>query len=153
MARPSDAIWRHRYGSISAQAMACCLEPRGHCLNQYWFIISKVQSHSSKAISQEIPQPSLTKINLKKHLSEISFKSPMGQWSDLNLCEDKWRFQVTDIYCKKTRSIRMFGWSVSVSVQWRYINHILLFATNTNNRYTMLFRDNSYEGRIIGLYW
>ena len=40
--RPSDAIWRHRSGSILAQLMACCLTAPSHYLNQCWLIINKV---------------------------------------------------------------------------------------------------------------
>ena len=45
---PSDAIWRQRSGSTSAQVMACCLTAPSHYLNQCWLIISKVEWHSSK---------------------------------------------------------------------------------------------------------
>ena len=31
--RPSDAIWRHRFGSTLAQVMACCLTAPSHYLN------------------------------------------------------------------------------------------------------------------------
>ena len=43
---PSDDIWRHRAGSTLAQVMACCLTALSHYLNQYWLIISQVQSQS-----------------------------------------------------------------------------------------------------------
>ena len=45
----SDAIWRHRSGSILAQVIACCLTAPSHYLNQYWFIISEVFWHSPKS--------------------------------------------------------------------------------------------------------
>ena len=35
-------IWRDRYGSITAQVMACCLTAPSHYLNQFWLIISDV---------------------------------------------------------------------------------------------------------------
>ena len=44
---PRDAIRRHRSRSTLAQAMACCLTAPSHYLNQCWFIISKIQLHSS----------------------------------------------------------------------------------------------------------
>ena len=61
--RLSDAIWRHRSGSTLAQVMACCLMAPSHYLNQCWLIISKIQL--LMAISQEIHQSSMTKINMK----------------------------------------------------------------------------------------
>ena len=65
--RPSDVIWRQRSGSTLAQGMACCLMAPGHYLNQCGLIISEVQWHSIRirAIPQEIPQPSITKVRLK----------------------------------------------------------------------------------------
>ena len=44
---PNDAIWRHRSGSTWARVMACCLTAPSHYLKQCWFIISKIQLHSS----------------------------------------------------------------------------------------------------------
>ena len=66
--RPSEAIWRHRCGSTLAQVMACCLMAPSHYLNQCWLVISEVQWGNDiniRAISQEMPQPSVTKICLK----------------------------------------------------------------------------------------
>ena len=45
----SDAIWRHRSGSILAQVMACCLMAPSHYLNQWWLVISKVQWDSPES--------------------------------------------------------------------------------------------------------
>ena len=39
--RPSDAIWRNKFGSTLAQVMACCLTAPSHYRNQCW-LISKV---------------------------------------------------------------------------------------------------------------
>ena len=44
--RPSDAIWRHRSGSMLARVMACCPSTPSHYLNQCWLIISRVSWHS-----------------------------------------------------------------------------------------------------------
>ena len=33
---PSDAIWRHRFGSTLTSVMACCLTAPSHYLNQCW---------------------------------------------------------------------------------------------------------------------
>ena len=63
---PSDAKWRHRFGSTLVQVMACCLTAPSHYLNQYWLVICKVQWHSFEGnFTREIPQPSITKIGLK----------------------------------------------------------------------------------------
>ena len=47
----SDAIWRHRSGSILAQVMACCLTAPSHHLNQCWLIVSTDQWRLSKGNS------------------------------------------------------------------------------------------------------
>ena len=62
---PSDAIWRHRSGSTLGQVMACCLTAPSHYLTQCWLIISESSDHQLRAISQEMPQPSITKVSLK----------------------------------------------------------------------------------------
>ena len=43
---PSDAIWWHRFCSILAQVMACCLVAPSHYLNQCWVVISGVLWYS-----------------------------------------------------------------------------------------------------------
>ena len=45
---PSNAIWRHRFGSILAQIMACCLVAPSHCVNQSWLVINLVWWHQSQ---------------------------------------------------------------------------------------------------------
>ena len=44
---PRGTIWRQRSGSTLVQVMACCLTAPSHYLNHCWFIINKVQRHSS----------------------------------------------------------------------------------------------------------
>ena len=71
---PGDAKWRQSYGSTSAQLMACSLTAPSHYLNQCWLIISEVQvTFIIRAISQEMPQPSITKIHLK--IAYLNFHS------------------------------------------------------------------------------
>ena len=60
--RPNDTIWWQISGSTLAQVMACCLTAPSHYLNQCWLIISCIHL---RTISQEIPQPSTTRISLK----------------------------------------------------------------------------------------
>ena len=62
---PSDAIWRQSSGSTLAQVMACCLMAPSHYLNRHWLIISKSSDIYIRAIAQQMPQPSITKIHLK----------------------------------------------------------------------------------------
>ena len=60
--------------------MACCLTAPSHYLNQCWLITSKVYWHSSRAIPQQIPQPSVNKISLKITYSKFHSYLPRGQW-------------------------------------------------------------------------
>ena len=69
---PSDAIWWQRSGSTLAQVMAWSLQAPSHYLNQCW-LISDIHI---RAISQEMPLPSIT----ENYISKISFKFPRGQW-------------------------------------------------------------------------
>ena len=62
---PSDAIWRHRSGSTLAQVMAGCLTAPSHYLNQCWLIINLSSDIHVWAISQEMPQSSITKTCFK----------------------------------------------------------------------------------------
>ena len=59
-----------RYGSTLAQVMACCLMAPSHYLNQCWLIISGIHL---RTFSQEIPQPSITRI------SAVDKRSPSRQ--------------------------------------------------------------------------
>ena len=61
----SDTIWWHRTGSTLVHVMAWCPQAPSHYLNQCWLIISQVRWQSCEGNSQEIPQPSITKISLK----------------------------------------------------------------------------------------
>ena len=62
---PSDVIWRWRSWSTLGQIMACCLTAPSHYLNQCSLTISMVQWHLPQGVSQEIAQPSTTRISLK----------------------------------------------------------------------------------------
>ena len=64
---PSDAKWWQRHVSTLAQVMVCFLMAPSHYLSQCWLIISKVQWQSPGAVSQEIPLPSINKIQLKNN--------------------------------------------------------------------------------------
>ena len=63
--RPSDAIRRQRSGSTLAQVMSCCLTAPSHYLNKCWLSSLRSREVHLRAISLEISQPSVTKINLK----------------------------------------------------------------------------------------
>ena len=76
---PSDAIWPQRCGSTLAQVMACCLTAPSHYMNQCWLIISGIHL---RTISQEIPQPSITRISLK--IVYLQFLSNLPGANELN---------------------------------------------------------------------
>ena len=59
---PSDVTWWQRTESTLAQVMPCCLTAPSHYLNICWLIISDIHM---RAISQKMPQPSITKISSK----------------------------------------------------------------------------------------
>ena len=77
---PSDAILWHRSGSTLAQVMACCLTAASHYLNQCWLIISKVHWHSSEGNFAKDTSVTNHWNQLENYFSQISFKSPRGQW-------------------------------------------------------------------------
>ena len=79
---PSDAIWQQKSGSTLAQVMACCLTAPSHYLNQCWLIISEVSDIHIRAISQEMPQPSITKICFK--ITCLKFYSNFPGANELN---------------------------------------------------------------------
>ena len=76
--RPSDTIWRHRSGSTLAQVKACCLPAPNHYLN-----LSSVRSSDIhvRAISQEIPQPTIIQISLK--IIHLKFNSNLPRANEL----------------------------------------------------------------------
>ena len=88
---PIDNIWWHRSGSTLAQVIACCLMAPSHYLNQCWLIIiSDVQWQSPRAISQEIPQPSIKKMWLK--VTYPKFHSTLPGANELYSCDiSTWR--------------------------------------------------------------
>ena len=87
---PSDIKWRQGSRSTLAQVMACCLMAPSHYLNQCWLIISKVQRLSSEGnFTKDASATPITQISLKDYLSKISFKSPRGQWVNINLYMEK----------------------------------------------------------------
>ena len=62
---PTDVIRWHWAGSPLAQVMACCLMAPSHCLNQCYLPSVMSNDIHLRAISQEIPQPSITKISFR----------------------------------------------------------------------------------------
>ena len=78
--RPSDAIWRHRFGSTLAQVMACCLMAPSHYLNQCWLIVSEVQWQSPGSNFTRDTSAMNHKNYIENYLSKLSLKSPRGQW-------------------------------------------------------------------------
>ena len=80
------AWWRHmatkRSGSTLALVMACCLTAPSRHLNQCWQIISESSDIHIRALSQEKPQPSITKICLK--ITYLKFHSSFPVANELS---------------------------------------------------------------------
>ena len=58
--RPSDPIWRHRFGLTPAQVAVYCLTAPGHHLTQCWLITNK-----ETLISEKFHMPSVTNVSFK----------------------------------------------------------------------------------------
>ena len=73
----SDAIWRHRSGSIMGQIMAYCLTTPNHYINQCSLIISEARNIPMWSIQQGMFQISILNVFLK-----IAFwlQAPMCQF-------------------------------------------------------------------------
>ena len=69
---PSNAIWRQISGSTLAQVMACCLTAPNHYLTNVDLSSVRLSDIHLRAISQEIPQPSITEIICKIKYCETS---------------------------------------------------------------------------------
>ena len=63
---PTDAIWRHRCG---------CLTAPSHYLNQCWLLISEVLWHSSESNSTARAQAIILHNELESYILKITFKS------------------------------------------------------------------------------
>ena len=79
----SDAIWWQRSGSTLAQVMACCLTAPSDYLAQCWLIISEPSGHQLRAISEEMPQPSIAKGSLK--ITYITFHANLPGANELTV--------------------------------------------------------------------
>ena len=64
----STAIWWHRYVSILAQVMTCCLMAPSHYLNQCCLLNSEVLWHSPGRNLMRVPKLLLCEMNLKTML-------------------------------------------------------------------------------------
>ena len=75
------------YGSTMAQVMACCLTAPSHYLSDCWLLISRVQWYSPEGnFIRDTPATNHWNL-LENYISEISFKSPWGQWIKISpLC-------------------------------------------------------------------
>ena len=77
---PSDTIWQQRSGSTLAQVMAWCRQAMLTCwTNVDWSSVKSSEIHIM-AISQEMPQPSSTKIRLKITCLKFHSNFSGGQW-------------------------------------------------------------------------
>ena len=84
---PSDAIWRHRCGSILAQVMACCLTAPNHYLNQWGLMVSTDQWRLSRGNFTRYPKHQSQK-SASICLDKFFFKSPRGQWVKINSAQE-----------------------------------------------------------------
>ena len=80
---PSDTMWRQTSRLTLAQVMAWCLTAPSHnWTNVDWPSVKSKDIHI-RAISQEMPQTSITKIQFENCISKISLKFPRGQWVNI----------------------------------------------------------------------
>ena len=63
--------------------MACCLPTPSHYLDQFWFIISQAQSHSSEG-NFTMDTSAITQSKLKNYLSKMSLKAARGEFVNIN---------------------------------------------------------------------
>ena len=76
---PSDTLWRQRSGSTLAQVMVVAWRHQAITwTNVDWSSVKSSDIHI-RTISQEMPEPSITKVRLKITL-KILFRFPRGQW-------------------------------------------------------------------------
>ena len=76
----SDAIWRYRSGSTSAQVMACCLTAPSYYLNQCWLNISVVLWHSAENNFTRNAQDIFPWYQFENYWFKTSTTSSRGQW-------------------------------------------------------------------------
>ena len=92
---PSGAIWRHRSGSILAQVMACWLTAPSHYLLTYQLSSLRSSDIHPTAVSQEMPQPTVTELSLK--ITYRNFHSNLPGANELVL---PWHFHVCEVHLK-----------------------------------------------------
>ena len=98
---PSDATWRPGSGSTLGQVMACCLTALIHYLKSWTNIdFSSVRFNDVHltAISQDIPQPSITEFSLK--ITYGNFHSNLPGDNEL-MCKSQYMYII----------ITMKGWT------------------------------------------
>ena len=78
----SDTMCRHRSASTLAQVMACCLMAPNHYLNQFDLSSVTFSEIHLRAITQEVPQPSIPKISFKMTYIKFQSNLPGGQLVD-----------------------------------------------------------------------
>ena len=78
---PSDAIWRHGYGSALAQVMACCLTAPSHHLNQCWLSMREVLWHSEESDFAVSAEATFLYKEFENHTFRITATSLNSQWT------------------------------------------------------------------------
>ena len=78
---PSDVIWRHRSVSTLVQVIACVWRHRANTLTNIDLSSMSSSDKHPKAMSQEMPQPSITKISL--NITYLKFHSQLPGFNEL----------------------------------------------------------------------
>ena len=83
---PSDAIWRHKFGSAWSQIMACCLMAATHYLNQCSQPIDEVLWHSPESNSTKCAHAPILYDEFENYTFKITATSPRGQCMTITQC-------------------------------------------------------------------
>ena len=107
----SDAIWRHRSGLTLTPVKASCRQATGHCLIQYWFMMTETLLHSFESNSTKILKIVFTKTCLKTKHSKS--QPHLLQASALNMpgyhwCQKHW-FRHTATWLKGNLTFLSFS--------------------------------------------
>ena len=109
-------------GQHLAQVMACCLTAPSHYLNQCWLIISDIHI---REISQELPQPSITKSCLKITCTCVKFHSNFPGANELT-----GQYMYHGCWCPVDASCQPISYHVIDSTgKWINVLHWTLTAT------------------------
>ena len=144
--------------NIGLKVMACCLTEPSHYLKPCWVFVdwSSVKSTDIhiRAISQEMPQPSITKIPWENYyISKNSFKFPRGQWVNMFKCEIPVAIFVIFLHSRHQTLVVKYAFPLSTPrvtgiIDWAYDHNPLLFLFFYN--FYCLFQEcSSSDGNCV----